>query len=62
MGSQVKPGWDELAWAVKTSDKVAFEKRHDGLSFFQWLRSDPDQEDIFSKAMKEVDSMGEQPA
>ncbi|EIE23146.1 hypothetical protein COCSUDRAFT_66185 [Coccomyxa subellipsoidea C-169] len=52
-----KPAWDELAWAVRTGGK-AFEKTHDGLSEFEWLKLDPKEEDKFSKAMKQVDNMG----
>lgn len=52
-----KPAWDELPWAVRTGGK-AFEKTHNGLSEFEWLKLDPKEEDKFSKAMKQVDSMG----
>lgn len=52
-----KPAWDELVWAVKTGEKP-FEKTHGGLSAWEWLKKDPREEDKFSKAMQEVDSMG----
>lgn len=44
-------------WAVKTGEKP-FEKTHGGLSAWEWLKKDPREEDKFSKAMQEVDSMG----
>lgn len=55
-----KAAWDELVWAVRTGGNP-FEKTHDGLSEFEWLKLDPREEDKFSKAMKQVDSMGTLP-
>ncbi|BDA50119.1 Acetylserotonin O-methyltransferase [Coccomyxa sp. Obi] len=52
-----KLAWDELVWAVRTGGNP-FKKTHDGLSEFEWLKLDPKEEDKFSKAMKQVDSMG----
>jgi hypothetical protein len=48
-------------WAVKTGQN-AFKKTHNGLSEFEWLKLNPAEEDKFSKAMKEVDSMGTSPS
>ena len=53
-----KPAWDELLWGVRTGDPP-FEHTHNGMSEFEWLRANPAEEDKFSKAMKEVDSLGE---
>ena len=53
-----KPAWDELLWGLQTGDPC-FEHTHDGLSEFEWLKENPKEEDKFSKAMKEVDSLGE---
>ena len=53
-----KPAWDMLHWATCTGD-LAFEHTHKGLSEFEWLKANPAEEDKFSKAMKEVDSLGE---
>ena len=53
-----KPAWDVLHWATSTGD-LAFEHTHQGLSEFEWLKANPAEEDKFSKAMKEVDSLGE---
>ena len=53
-----KPAWDVLLWATRTGD-LAFEYTHDGKSEFEWLKANPAEEDKFSKAMKEVDSLGE---
>ena len=52
-----KPAWDELLWGVKTGG-LTFEHSHGGKSEFEWLRANPAEEDKFSKAMKEVDSLG----
>lgn len=52
-----KPAWDVLHWATCTGD-LAFEHTHHGLSEFEWLKANPAEEDKFSKAMKEVDSLG----
>jgi hypothetical protein len=52
-----KPAWDELLWGVKTGG-LTFEHAHGGKSEFEWLRANPAEEDKFSKAMKEVDSLG----
>ena len=56
-----KPAWDVLHWATSTGD-LAFEHTHQGLSEFEWLKANPAEEDKFSKAMKEVDSLGEAPS
>ena len=53
-----KPAWDELLWGVRTGDPP-FEYTHNGMSEFEWLKANPSEEDKFSKAMKEVDSLGE---
>jgi len=53
-----KPAWDVLLWATRTGD-LAFEHTHNGKSEFEWLKANPAEEDKFSKAMKEVDSLGE---
>ena len=53
-----KPAWDELLWGVRTGNPP-FEYTHNGMSEFEWLKANPSEEDKFSKAMKEVDSLGE---
>lgn len=54
-----QPAFDELAWAVRTGGN-AWRKTHDGLSQFEWLQQDPKEEHKFSKAMQQVDGLGEQ--
>ena len=52
-----KPAWDGLAWAVRTGGRP-FERSHDGLDQFSWLKAHPAEEDKFSRAMSEIDAMG----
>ena len=52
-----KPAWDQLAWGVRTGGQP-FEETHGGLSQFAWLKTKPAEEQKFSKAMTEIDSMG----
>ena len=52
-----KPAWDQLAWGVRTGGQP-FEETHGGLSQFAWLKMKPAEEQKFSKAMTEIDSMG----
>ncbi len=53
-----QPAFDELAWAVRTNGN-AWKKTHEGLSQFEWLQRDPKEEHKFSKAMQQVDGLGE---
>ncbi len=55
-----QPAFDELAWAVRTGGN-AWRKTHDSLSQFEWLQQDPKEEHKFSKAMQQVDGLGETP-
>ena len=52
-----KPAWDGLAWAVRTGGRP-FERAHDGLDQFAWLKAHPAEEDKFSRAMSEIDALG----
>ena len=52
-----KPAWDQLAWGVRTGGQP-FEETHGGLSQFAWLKTKPAEEQKFSKAMTDIDSMG----
>ena len=52
-----KPAWDHLAWGVRTGGQP-FEETHGGLGQFAWLKTKPAEEQKFSKAMTEIDSMG----
>ncbi|EIE20123.1 S-adenosyl-L-methionine-dependent methyltransferase [Coccomyxa subellipsoidea C-169] len=51
------PAFDELAWAVRTNGH-AWKKTHDGLSQFDWLQLHPKEEQLFCKAMQQVDGLG----
>ena len=53
-----KPAWDEMLWSIKTGEN-AFRHTHDGMSEFEFFEANPDREVIFSRAMHEVDSLGE---
>ena len=53
-----KQAWCEQPWKVLTGG-MCFEKTHGGSGFWDWLEAHPATEDGFSRAMTEVDSLGE---
>lgn len=54
VGKQFSAGWQELEWGVRTGGRV-FEKIY-GEALFERCMRDMSLEDVFSKAMSEIDS------